>query len=496
MSRRKSNGRRAGADTTPAFSLDRSEFARGLTDAGAEAAGERTRAVVLHPDLPPMGAKRDDGAGHSGGYTKRSAEARLDEAIGLAQAIDLDVVHAEVVTVNKIRPASLMGLGAVETLREMFEAQYGHGGVEVVVVDGTLSPVQQRNLEKAFDCKVIDRTGLILEIFGARARTKEGRLQVELAALTYQRSRLVRSWTHLERQRGGQGFMGGPGETQIETDRRLIDDRIVRLKKDLALVRKTRGLHRAARKRVPYPIVALVGYTNAGKSTLFNAVTEARVLVQDQVFATLDPTMRSLTLPSGRSAILSDTVGFVSDLPHELVEAFRATLEEVEEADVIVHVRDAAHPDTDAQSADVASVLGDLGVLDGDAEGDRPSTPVIEALNKIDALDDDERMALNRWAGPDMDRRHVAVSALSGEGLDALLGAIEETLDAQAETLDIRLAFADGETLAWVYRHATVLTRDDAEDGIHLTARMSGADRARLERRLDDGPGGAAVAMI
>jgi GTP-binding protein HflX len=494
MSRRTTDGGgRRDADTTPAFSLDRSEYAKRLAETGE---GGRTRAAVLHPDLPPVGGRKGSGAdsaaetlsAHSGGFAKRSAEARLEEAVGLARAIDLDVVHAAVVAVNRIRPATLLGLGAVEDLRADFDARFGHGAVEVVVVDGALTPVQQRNLEKAFDCKVIDRTGLILEIFGARARTKEGRLQVELAALSYQRSRLVRSWTHLERQRGGHGFMGGPGETQIETDRRLIDERIVRLKKDLALVRKTRGLHRAARKRVPYPIVALVGYTNAGKSTLFNALTAAQVMAQDQVFATLDPTMRALALPSGRSAILSDTVGFVSDLPHELVEAFRATLEEVEEADVIIHVRDVAHPDTDAQCADVLSVLGGLGVL-GDADDDRvpetPPTPTIEALNKIDALSPEERIQVADVAA----RRNtpaVPVSALRGEGLDDLLQVIETQLDAQAETVDIRLPFADGETLAWVYRNATVLDRSDADDGVHVRARLSAPDRARLERRIAD----------
>ena len=467
-----------GPDTTPAFSLDRSEFAKRLTDPNAE----ETRAVVLHPDLPTGSA---GGIVHSAGFLKRTATARLTEAVGLAEAISLKIVHSGVISVSKIRPATLIGLGAVEALKAEFNDQFGEHGIDVVVIDGTLSPVQQRNLEKAFDSKVIDRTGLILEIFGARARTKEGRLQVELAALSYQRSRLVKSWTHLERQRGGAGVMGGPGETQIETDRRLIDDRIVRLKKDLGLVRKTRGLHRSARKRAPYPIVALVGYTNAGKSTLFNSVTQADVLVEDQVFATLDPTMRSLELPSGRTVILSDTVGFVSDLLHELVEAFRATLEEVEEADLIIHVRDAAHADADAQRSDVLAVLDTIGVRGGEGDGPVP-TPIIEAFNKVDDLTDEDRESLQILA----DRAStpsVLISALTAQGLPHLLAQIEETLDADAETLDIQIPFADGETLAWVYRNSRVLDRVDEQTGTVVRTKILPLDKARLEQRIAAG---------
>jgi len=468
-------------DTTPAFSLDRTEFAKRLADPDA---GE-TRAVVLHPDLPFHGQGGQKAA--SVGFLKRTAEARLTEAVGLAEAIKLQIIHSSVVAVSKIRPATLIGLGTVEAMVADFDAQFGPHSIDVVVIDGTLTPVQQRNLEKAFDCKVIDRTGLILEIFGARARTKEGRLQVELAALTYQRSRLVRSWTHLERQRGGQGFMGGPGETQIETDRRLIDDRIVRLKKDLGLVRKTRGLHRSARKRVPYPIVALVGYTNAGKSTLFNAVTNADVLVEDQVFATLDPTMRSMILPSGRTVILSDTVGFVSDLPHELVEAFRATLEEVEEADLVIHVRDAAHPDADAQRSDVLAVLDTIGIRGNEANTSTP-TPMIEVFNKIDDMTTDERSLLQAHLNRS-DTPAVMISALTAAGLPDFLAQVEEALDANSETLDVRIPFSDGETLAWVYRNSTVVERADEEAGTCLRTRMSALDKARFEQRIEQGQG-------
>ena len=342
------------------------------------------------------------------------------------------------------------------------------------MVDAALSPVQQRNLERAWGCKVIDRTGLILEIFGERARTKEGSLQVELAHLEYQRTRLVRSWTHLERQRGGFGFLGGPGESQIELDRRLIGERIVKLKKELEQVRRTRGLHRGARARVPYPVVALVGYTNAGKSTLFNALTGAGVFAQDQLFATLDPTMRAIALPSGRTVILSDTVGFISELPTQLVEAFSATLEEVAAADVILHVRDAAHPDTSAQRADVLGVLHDM------AEG--PDAPldagwearVVEALNKLDLMPE----------LPDaMGQGVVAVSALTGDGLDALRRVLDDRLARDLVTADFAVAPADGAGLAWLYRHGEVLSRDDADDAIRLSVRLSAADRARFADR-------------
>jgi GTP-binding protein HflX len=332
--------------------------------------------------------------------------------------------------------------------------------------------VQQRNLERAWNCKVIDRTGLILDIFGERARTREGALQVELAHLEYQRSRLVRSWTHLERQRGGFGFLGGPGETQIEADRRLIGERIVRLKRELEQVRRTRGLHRTARRRVPFPVVALVGYTNAGKSTLFNALTGAEVTARDQLFATLDPTMRGLRLPSGRRAILSDTVGFISELPTELVAAFRATLEEVAEADVILHVRDIAHPDSAAQRVDVLAVLEGM-VADGLLD-DGWAARTIEVLNKADLLGGVAAVADRNGA--------VAVSAVTGEGLDGLRAAIDARIARGMEVADYAIPHADGARLAWLYEHGEVLARDDAEDGVHVRVRLLPADRTRFER--------------
>ena len=366
------------------------------------------------------------------------------------------------------KPATLLGSGQAEIQGEAISRER----VDVAVVDAQLSPVQQRNLEKIWGCKVIDRTGLILDIFGERARTREGALQVELAHLEYQRSRLVRSWTHLERQRGGFGFLGGPGETQIEADRRLIGDRIVRLKRELEQVRRTRGLHRSARKRVPYPVVALVGYTNAGKSTLFNALTGAEVMVKDQLFATLDPTMRGLRLPSGRHVILSDTVGFISELPTELVAAFRATLEEVSEADVILHIRDAAHPDTTAQRADVISVLEGMvrdATLD-EAWGQRS----IEVLNKADLLGGIDAVPLRANC--------AAVSAVTGEGLDALKAEIDRRIAAGMEVAEYHLAPGDGQRLAWLYQHGEVVARDDDEDRIHVTVRLRPADRARFDR--------------
>src|SRR5690348_8749189 len=356
----------------------------------------------------------------------RDFEARLDEAKGLARAIDLEVADAILAPIAQIRPATYLGKGKVEEIVGLV----GGNAIELVVMDCALSPIQQRNLEKAWNTKVLDRTGLILEIFGRRAKTKEGSLQVELAHLDYQRSRLVRSWTHLERQRGGFGFLGGPGETQIEADRRLIGERIVRLKKELEQVRRTRGLHRFARRRVPFPVVALVGYTNAGKSTLFNALTGAEVVARDQLFATLDPTMRGLRLPSGRRAILSDTVGFVSELPHELVEAFRATLEEVAEADVILHVRDAAHPDSAAQQADVVAVLEGM-ARDGTLDSEWPSR-TIEVLNKADLMGGVASVPERAGA--------VAVSAITGEGLPALRAAIDARIAAGMELADYDIA--------------------------------------------------------
>ncbi|HVB17109.1 MAG TPA: GTPase HflX, partial [Stellaceae bacterium] len=359
----------------------------------------------MHPAAKQAAARNSE-------LTGRSADARLDEAVGLARAIELEIVRAEIVRIARPVPATLFGSGNVETLRAII----AEGAIGLVVVDGALSPVQQRNLERRWQAKVIDRTGLILEIFGARARTHEGRLQVELAALSYQRSRLVRSWTHLERQRGGFGFLGGPGESQLELDRRLIGERIARLRRELDDVKRTRGLHREARRRVPYPVVALVGYTNAGKSTLFNRLTHAAVGAEDLLFATLDPTMRRLDLPSGRTAILSDTVGFISDLPTHLVAAFRATLEEVTEADIVVHVRDAHHPDSAAQRDDVLAVLADLGL--GPEENDLVEDGLIEVLNKIDLLDEEARASLVNQAQRNTET--VALSAVTGEGCDAL----------------------------------------------------------------------------
>ena len=417
------------------------------------------RVLVLHPLL------------RNGAVPRRDADARLTEAVGLAEAIALDVVGAEVVPLSAPKPGALFGRGKIDELKGWIAAQ----DIELVVVDHGLTPVQQRNLERGWKCKVIDRTGLILEIFGERAQTREGSLQVELAALSYQRSRLVRSWTHLERQRGGLGFVGGPGESQLEVDRRLIDQRITRIRKELTQVVRTRDLHRDARRKVPYPIVALVGYTNAGKSTLFNRLTGAGVDAEDKLFATLDPKLRGVTLPSGRRVILSDTVGFVSDLPTTLVAAFQATLEEVREANVIVHVRDIAHGDSEAQRHDVHGVLRELEL------GEAVDGGLIEALNKIDLLDGDTRRRVNNVA--ERNDKLVPLSAKTGEGADAFLKRLDEALAESQKVLSFSVPLSDGASLAWLYRHGHVLDRVDDDECANLRVGLDEADAARFAQR-------------
>ena len=437
-----------------------------------KAAAQATRALVIGPYLTDRAALKLERA------STRGPDARADEAEGLARAIDLDVIGREIAMLSQIRPATYLGKGKVEEIAE----QVKHDEIGLVMMDCALSPVQQRNLEKAFAAKVIDRTGLILEIFGRRARTREGALQVELAHLAYQKSRLVRSWTHLERQRGGFGFLGGPGETQIETDRRLIQERMTRIERDLEAVKKTRGLHRKSRQDVPFPVVALVGYTNAGKSTLFNRLTRAEVLAQDMLFATLDPTLRALKLPHGARVMLSDTVGFISDLPTMLVSAFRATLEEVISADVILHVRDISHEDTQAQSADVESILADLGITPQDHDR------IIEVWNKLDLLDDHARdSVLDAAERRRAEERPYVVSSLTGQGTDLLLAGIEDKLARGRSRFCVLVEPTDGQGLHWLYENGEVMSRTAQDDGsVEMIVRLAPEKIERLVQRFPD----------
>jgi GTP-binding protein HflX len=429
------------------------------SESGYATGTKPARTLVLYPSLKGKWRReRDDERG-------------LEEASALARAIDLDIVHEEIIAVREPKPGLYLGSGQVDSLHGYIEEEE----IELVFMDTTLSPVQQRNLEKALNAKVIDRTGLILDIFGARAATREGVLQVEMAALSYQRSRLVKSWTHLERQRGGLGAVGGPGESQLEIDRRLIDEKLARLKKDLADVVRMREQHRGARRKVPYPIVALVGYTNAGKSTLFNRLTGAKVYADDKVFATLDPTMRGIDLPSGRRVILSDTVGFISELPTTLVAAFRATLEEVIEADVLVHVRDMSDPDNASQADDVLAVLNELGIDAADR-----SERMIEAMNKIDRL---EGEALERIQAT-VERREdtVAISAMSGKGVDELLDLLDRRLWQNRQIVDLTIPVTDGKALSFLYRHGEILERHDDEENVNLKIGIEEVDLARFRK--------------
>ncbi|MDZ5697722.1 GTPase HflX [Chelativorans sp. M5D2P16] len=433
-----------------------------------------TKAVVVTPVLTPRARGRAD-LGGTEWHMSLSPRARLDEAVGLAEAIDLHVVYSETVTLSAPRPATLIGAGKVAELAQIA----ADGGAEVVIIDHQLSPVQQRNLERDLKAKVLDRTGLILEIFGHRARTKEGRLQVDLAHLEYQRGRLVRSWTHLERQRGGGGFMGGPGETQIEADRRLLQERIIRIKRELETVRRTRELHRAKRRKVPFPVVAIVGYTNAGKSTLFNRLTGASVMAEDMLFATLDPTLRRVRFPHGTVVILSDTVGFISDLPTHLVAAFRATLEEVVEADLIIHLRDISDADTAAHASDVAEVLESLGIEASDSDR------VVEVWNKIDQLAESDRERLLRRHADET--APVAVSAVSGEGIDTLVAEIEQRVAGRIREFEVILTAEQMPLVDWLYRNGEVTGRNNHEDGsVTIQIRATDAACEEISRRLSN----------